>query len=700
MGGEIHRPKRSRPVSSLFLLLFSTLLFTHKSLTSAQDDQNSFSLETPYSPPDNYLLDCGSSSQDRTLDDGRTFKSDSAARGYLETIEQVQISVDSIPVNASSTFTPYALLLCRSARIFPAVAKYTFHVYHPGLHWLRFYFYAVPHPAYNLTSAVFDVLGDEFVLLHGFSMKGSEAVVFKEYLINANKAQFSITFKPRKDSFGFINALEFVSAPDELISDSASTVPQGGTFTGILGHALQVSYRLNIGGPIITTVNDTLSRTWIPDTAYNIFPEGAEPASVRPSTIKYPAKGATPYIAPAFVYATAEEMADSRTRQSNFNLTWKMDVDPGFSYLIRLHFCDIVSKSLNELYFNVYINDLMGVSSLDLSSITKSLSTAYYADLVINSKSVTNGSIMVQIGPPSGYQPGTPNGILNGLEVIKMSDTMRSLDDSYSAESFGYWQKMKIVAGVGIGFGVIAFLVLAVIFARSHKSPPPRDYEKRKSVSSWLLPNSSSKQFLQSSKTSSRRSSSYLSSRRSKSSHSTNFSNMGLGRFFSLSELQHATDNFDEKAVIGVGGFGKVYLGVLEDGTKAAIKRGNHGSDQGINEKKMIEKIVDPRIAGSICPGSLKKFVEAAEKCLAEHGADRPGMGDVLWNLEYALQLQDAFSQSSLTEDRSVIHIPFGEAEGKSIITTPSQASSSVGDDSELSVASPVYSRLQQIQGR
>ena len=43
-------------------------------------------------------------------------------------------------------------------------------------------------------------------------------------------------------------------------------------------------------------------------------------------------------------------------------------------------------------------------------------------------------------------------------------------------------------------------------------------------------------------------------------------STLGLGRYFSFSELQEATKNFDQSAIIGVGGFGNVYLGVIDEG--------------------------------------------------------------------------------------------------------------------------------------
>lgn len=42
---------------------------------------------------------------------------------------------------------------------------------------------------------------------------------------------------------------------------------------------------------------------------------------------------------------------------------------------------------------------------------------------------------------------------------------------------------------------------------------------------------------------------------------------------FSWRELQLATDSFSEKNVLGQGGFGKVYKGVLADSTKVAVKR-------------------------------------------------------------------------------------------------------------------------------
>ncbi|TYH78984.1 hypothetical protein ES332_D03G029500v1 [Gossypium tomentosum] len=56
--------------------------------------------------------------------------------------------------------------------------------------------------------------------------------------------------------------------------------------------------------------------------------------------------------------------------------------------------------------------------------------------------------------------------------------------------------------------------------------------------------------------------------------------------------------------------------------------------------KGQLEKIIDPMLVDTINPNSLRKFVETTEKCLRPSGNERPMMRDVLWDLEYALQLQ------------------------------------------------------------
>nr|GMD69186.1 probable LRR receptor-like serine/threonine-protein kinase At1g06840 [Ipomoea batatas] len=58
---------------------------------------------------------------------------------------------------------------------------------------------------------------------------------------------------------------------------------------------------------------------------------------------------------------------------------------------------------------------------------------------------------------------------------------------------------------------------------------------------------------------------------------------------FSFEELIAATRDFNNSSVVGQGGYGKVYRGVLADGTVVAIKRAQEGSLQG--EKEFLTEI-------------------------------------------------------------------------------------------------------------
>lgn len=55
-------------------------------------------------------------------------------------------------------------------------------------------------------------------------------------------------------------------------------------------------------------------------------------------------------------------------------------------------------------------------------------------------------------------------------------------------------------------------------------------------------------------------------------------------RFLTYEELKEATNNFESSCILGEGGFGRVFKGVLSDGTAVAIKRLTNGGQQGDKE--------------------------------------------------------------------------------------------------------------------
>eukprot|EP00897_Mesotaenium_endlicherianum_P002899 jgi/Mesen1/2637/ME000166S01754 len=59
---------------------------------------------------------------------------------------------------------------------------------------------------------------------------------------------------------------------------------------------------------------------------------------------------------------------------------------------------------------------------------------------------------------------------------------------------------------------------------------------------------------------------------------------LSAGRVFTLAELRRATKDFSESALLGSGGFGRVYRGELLDGTRVAVKRHIAGSGQGSHQ--------------------------------------------------------------------------------------------------------------------
>lgn len=136
---------------------------------------------------------------------------------------------------------------------------------------------------------------------------------------------------------------------------------------------------------------------------------------------------------------------------------------------------------------------------------------------------------MVQVGPASDLSSTLPNAILNGLEVMKMSNSAGSLDGSFSSngeyESPKLGQsKTRIAAIFVLAMGATSILLLVIGVSWWQRRPKDK---KRGSFSSWLLPLNST-QFS-------------FSSMKSKSSYSSDKSTKtGFGRSFIVVDLCNA----------------------------------------------------------------------------------------------------------------------------------------------------------------
>jgi Protein tyrosine and serine/threonine kinase/Malectin-like domain len=420
------------------------------------------------------------------------------------------------------------------------------------------------YQSYDLTTAKFNVSVEDITLLTGFEAKNITVPMLKEYLVNITRNILTLSFEPFSN-LAFINAIEIMSVPDSLIADSAQTINPTSTYLGLSGQAFETVYRVNMGIPKVTPDNDTLWRTWTPDASFiqNLNLTQWVSMDGKPH---YEEGRATAESAPSIVYTTATEIASSNTTMigARFNITWKFDLQEGYTYMLRFHFCDIVSKAANQLLFDVYVGPWAVLTDYDMSTLTYgSLATPLFEDFILSAKDSTS-KLSISIGP-SKLPNILSNGLLNGLEIFKfigISGANTIVSRSGSRVSLG------TVLGL-VGGAVILFLVIVILLGaiRKRRLKRTRSSKMRRpfSVDGFTK--------------------SHCMTRNSGATTVTlGGQNGSFGYRFGLSVLLEATNNFDENWVIGVGGFGKVYHGTLRDGTRVAVKRGNTQSHQGINE--------------------------------------------------------------------------------------------------------------------
>ncbi|PKI78267.1 hypothetical protein CRG98_001325 [Punica granatum] len=778
-----------------------------------------------------YVVTCGSKTKG-TDANKRTWLPDAKflASARLNSVSAVAQSQDpSLP-----SAVPYM-----SARIFTAESSYQFQVSSKSRLWLRLHFYPSTYSDLDPTESHFAVAANELTLLRNFSASITALALTQAYIIREfslapiASGTLKITFMPTSaHSYAFVNGIEVISMPD-LFQTEPEMVGFKDQSVDLMTSSLQTMFRLNVGGQYIPSTDDSgLTRIWYDDTPYLFGAAiGVTSQADKNVTIRY-SKDVPEYIAPLDVYSTARTMGPDPEVAQNSNLSWVFPIDANFTYVVRFHFCEYLRDKINQRVFDIFVNNQTAQASADVIAWSGSQGVPVYKDYATYaSDGAGDDSLWVALHPSVSMKPEYYDSILNGLEIFKVNDTGGNLAgpnpvpspmlvkaEANAAKNFSPSSSSKqgpVVGGVVGAFAGFVVVVAVFFVIRRKKSRGSRSGTADSRVGNWLPLYGSSYTTTSTSKSTS-------SGKSNASSHLSSLAG-SLCRHFSLSEIRHATKDFDESQVIGVGGFGKVFKGVIDGGsTKVAIKRSNPSSEQGINEfqteiemlsklrhkhlvsligfceendemilvydymgngtlrehlyksnnaplpwkqrleicigaarglhylhtgakhtiihrdvkttnilldekwvakvsdfglsktgpnlnqthvstivkgsfgyldpeyfrrqqlteksdvysfgvvlfevlcarpalnpslpkeqvsladwarlchkKGTLEEIIDLHLRGQISPECFKKFTETAEKCLSDHGYDRPSMGDVLWNLEFALQLDD-----------------------------------------------------------
>ncbi|KAL7141798.1 hypothetical protein ABFS83_08G078000 [Erythranthe nasuta] len=234
---------------------------------------------------------------------------------------------------------------------------------------------------------------------------------------------------------------------------------------------------------------------------------------------------------------------------------WKISVDVGFRYLIRLHFSQL--GRTGDVLFKVFINKMIAHTNIGIIEGRDGQSIPLYRDYAVMTRGHKNeGKRNILISVQSCDELIDVHGILSRFEIFKLSNPDNNLASPNTlplALDLSSKTIKTLFLNVDLGSrNVIATISIAIVCLLNIIAHKFREIWEARNIVEENKPSARAEQ---------------------------------LCRRFSLTEVQLATRNFSSGLLIGRGGFGKVYKGLIDNGQVfVAVKRSKPNSHQGAHE--------------------------------------------------------------------------------------------------------------------
>ncbi|XP_075520898.1 putative receptor-like protein kinase At5g39000, partial [Primulina tabacum] len=435
----------------------------------------------------------------------------------------------SLQLNGTSTTSSVSIsddgqIPYKTARISRSAFSYTF-LLNPGQKFIRLHFNPTVYKGFETRTDLFDVVAGPFVLLGNFSaslMSDALGLSYftKEYCLNVEENQLlNISFSPAtsrlRDAYAFINGIEIIPV-----------TPEHSYFHGedigvrVVGYESQLFY-IDNGTALEMVHREKVS--WDSASPDDDFSD---------------------------IFGTVP-------KEKARVLNWKIPVDVGFRYLVRLQFSNPGLKMIEKgkLIFKVLINEIVACTNIDIFQVTDSilLLKHNHRDFIVITRGRKEDGRR-DISLQSYYELIDGNGPFTGFEIFKLSNLDNSFGCPNSLPSEGDSPSWTFQSSLSIVMNrnVIQTVVIALSFLANVNLPELRRILESNNTEERNKPSDRAGRFC---------------------------------RHFSLNEIQLGTSNFSDALVIGKGGYGKVYKCLIDGGRETvAIKRLKLNSKQGAPE--------------------------------------------------------------------------------------------------------------------